>query len=182
MPKAHESTNAFADLFEKGFEQVLEASKTSLDMAVKYNHDVLEATRKSLNLAPNTPGLFLFDVAGKALENYAELQKNLLNSLGQHGTAAASVVREAGKVAANTVSAFQQSAERTAAAHKAVLDFATKQNKQVVEAVKQQEGIKGTPLAEMADAIERGMEALIEAQKAGLESAVNQLKTTTKAA
>jgi len=138
-------------------------------------------TRKSLNLAPTTPGLFLFDVAGKALENYAELQKNLLNSFGQHGTAAASVVREVGNVAANTVTAFQESAERTAAAHKAVLDFASKQNKQVVEAVKRQEGIKGTPLAEMADAIERGMEALIDAQKTTLDGAVNQLKTTTKA-
>ena len=185
MPTTYESTNALTDLFEKGFEQVLEASKTSFDLAVKYNQNVLEATRKSLNLAPTTPGLFLFDVAGKALENYAELQKNLLNSFGEHGSATASAVREAGKttekIAAKTATAFQESAKRTAAAHKAVLEFAAKQNKQVAEAVKQQEVISGTPLAEMADAIERGMEALIEAQKASLDSAVNQLKTATKA-
>jgi len=181
MPKAHESTTGFADLFEKGFEQVLEASKTSLDMAVRYNHDVLEATRKSLKLAPTTPGLFLFDVAGKALENYAELQTNLLNSFGQQGTAVASAVREAGKVAANSVAAFQESVERTASAHKAVLDFAAKQNKQVADALKQQEGIAGTPLAEMADAIERGMEALIETQKSSIDTAVDQLNKATRA-
>jgi hypothetical protein len=184
MKTAQDSTNAFASLLEKGFEHVLEASKSSLDLAVKYNTEVLESTRKAFNLAPNTPGLFLFDVAGKAFENYAELQKNVLNILGEQGTAAAGVVREGAKAGANlassTASAFHESVDRTAAANKAVLDFAAKANRQVVESVKQQKGVAGTPLAEMADAVQRGMDALIEAQKASLEAAATQLKSATK--
>jgi hypothetical protein len=186
MSTANEPTDAFANLLEKGFERVLEVSKTSLDMTVKHNTEVLEATRKSFNLPPSTPGLFLFDVAAKAFENYAELQKNVLNILGEQGTTTAGAVRESGKAGANlaarTASAFQESVEHTAAAHKAVLDFAAKQNKQVVEAVKQQPGVAGTPLAEMADSVERGMEALIAAQRHQLEIAASQLKSATKKA
>jgi hypothetical protein len=185
MTTTKESNNTFATLLEKGFEHVLETSKSSLDLAVKYNTEVLGATRKAFNLTPNTPGLFLFDVAGQAFENYAELQKNVLNILGEQGTATASAVRESGKAGANmaasTAAAFHESVDRTAAAHKAVLDFAAKQNKQVVDAVKKQQGVAGTPLAGIAEAVERGMEALIEAQKKQLETAASQLKTATKA-
>src|ERR1700674_5488331 len=130
MKTVQESQNTFASLLEKGFEHVLETSKSSLDMAVKYNTEVLGATQKAFNLAPSTPGLFLFDVAGKAFENYAELQKNVLNILGEQGTATVAAVREGGKasenLAASTAAAFHESVDRTAAAHKAVLDFAAK--------------------------------------------------------
>jgi hypothetical protein len=184
MTTANEPTDAFANLLEKGFERVLEVSKSSLNLSVKHNTEVLEATRKAFHLAPNTPGLFLFDVAGQAFENYAELQKNVLNILGEQGTAAAGAVRESGKAGVNlaskTASAFQDSVDRTAAAHKAVLDFAARQNKLVVEAVKQQQGIAGTPLAEIADSVQRGMDALIAAQKNQLETAASQLKSATK--
>jgi hypothetical protein len=189
MTIAYDSTNAFANLLEKGFEHVMEASKTSLDMNLKYNAEVLEATRKAFNLAPNAPGLALFDVASKAFENYAELQKNILGILGEQGSAAAGAIRESGKTAeenlaantTNTTNAFYGSVDRTAAAHKAVLDFAAKQNKQVVDAVKQQQGVAGTPLAEMAESVQHGMDALIEAQKKSLEVAASQLKSATKA-
>jgi hypothetical protein len=185
MTTANEPADAFANLLEKGFERVLEASRNSLDMTVKYNREVLEATRKALKLPPNTPGLFLFDVAGKAFENYAELEKNVLGILGEQGALAAGAVRESGKAAANlaakTASTFQESVDRTAAAHKAILDFAAKQNKQVVEAIKQQQGVAGTPLADVADALQRGMDALITAQKKQLETAASQLKSATKA-
>lgn len=186
MTTAKEPTDAFANLLENGFERVLEVSKNSLNLSVEHNAEVLEATRKAFNLAPNTPGLFLFDVAGKAFENYAELQKSVLNILGQQGSAAAGAVRESGKAGANlaakTASAFQESVDRTAAAHKAVLDFAARQNKLVVEAIKQQKGVAGTPLAQIADSVERGMDALIEAQKNQLETAASQLKSATKKA
>jgi hypothetical protein len=185
MTTIQDSHNTFASLLEKGFEHVLETSKSSLDLAVKYNTEVLGATQKAFNLAPSAPGMFLFDAAGKAFENYAELQKNVLSILGEHGTATVAAVREGGKtsetLASSTAAAFHESVDRTAAAHKAVLEFAAKQNKQVVEAVKNQKGVAGTPLAGIADAVERGMEALIEAQKKQLETAATQLKSATKA-
>jgi hypothetical protein len=185
MTNINDANNTFASLLEKGLEHVLETSKTSLDLAVKYNAEVLGATRKAFNLAPSTPGLFLFDVAGKAFENYAELQKNVLNILGEQGNAAVAAVRESGKagaaLASNTAVAFHESVDRTAAAHKAVLDFAAKQNKQVVEAIKAEPALAGTPLAQSADAVERGMNELIEAQKKQLEAAASQLKSATKA-
>ncbi len=184
MTTNSEPNNAFASLLEKGVANVLEASKTSLDLAVKYNTEVLEATRKAFNLAPNTPGLSLFDAAGKAFENCAELQKSVLTILGEQGNAAAGAIRESGKSGANfvasTTTAFNELVDRTAAAHKAVLEFAAKQNKQVVEAVKQQKGVAGTPLAEIADAVEHGMSALIEAQKGSLETAATQMKSASK--
>jgi len=184
MATIDNSNNSFASLLEKGLESVLETSRTSLDLAVKYNAEVLGATRKAFNLAPSTPGLFLFDVAGKAFENFAELQKNVLNILGEQGSAAVAAVREGEKVgaqlASKTAETFHESVDRTTAAHKAVLDFAAKQNKQVVEAIKTQPDLAGTPLAETAEAVGRGMDALIEAQKKQLETAASQLKSATK--
>jgi hypothetical protein len=184
MSTTHESTNTFASLLEQGFEHVLESSKTSLDLAVKQNSEILEATRKAFHLAPTTPGLSLFDVAGKSFENYAELQKNVLNILGEQGHAVAGAVRASSNSSASLASqgatAFHESVDRTAAANNAVLDFAARQNRQVVEAVKHQQGIAGTPLAAMADAVERGMDALIESQKNSVETAATQLKSATK--
>jgi hypothetical protein len=179
-----ESTNTFATLLEQGFEHVLESSKTSLDLAVKQSSEMLEATRKTFHLAPATPGLSLFDVAGKSFENYAELQKNVLNILGQQGSAVVGAVRANStantKLASENATAFHESVDRTAAANNAVLDFAAKQNRQVVECIKQQQGIAGSPLAAMADAVERGMDALIESQKKSVEIAATQLKSATK--
>jgi len=161
MSTTHESTNTFASLLEQGFEHVLESSKTSLDLAVKQNSEILEATRKAFHLAPTTPGLSLFDVAGKSFENYAELQKNVLNILGEQGHAVAGAVRASSNSSASLASqgatAFHESVDRTAAANNAVLDFAA-----------------------MADAVERGMDALIESQKKSVETAATQLKSATK--
>ena len=50
---------AYASLFSKGLKRVVEASKTSLDLAVEQNTEILASYKKVLN-ASSIPGLFLF--------------------------------------------------------------------------------------------------------------------------
>jgi hypothetical protein len=184
MTTSYESADAFANLLQKGFGEMIGASKNVLELTVRHNAETLEATRKMLNLQTDVPGLFLFDVAGKSLENFASLQHDLLNILGEQGAAATEAVREIGKpdmnFAASAAKGFEGSVERTAAVQEAILDFAALQNKQVVDIVKQQTNVAGTPIAKAAESIQQGMEVLIEAQKKSLKIAAGQLKSTTK--
>ncbi len=52
-----------------------------------------------------------------------------------------------------------------------MLDFAAKQNKAVAEAFRRQTGVKGSPVAEVAESVERGVDTLIDMQKEFLDTA-----------
>ena len=107
---------AYATLFNKGLERVVEMSKTSLDLAVEQNAEVLASYKKALK-ASSLPGLFLFDLAGQAFEGYVTLQKSLLDLAVEQSTAVLDAAKEcshdASKAKAGISNMIQQSVDRT---------------------------------------------------------------------
>jgi hypothetical protein len=138
---------ASATLFSKGLERVIEASKTSLDLAVEQNAEVLASCKKALN-ASFMPGLFLFDWAGQAFEGYVTLQKGLLDFTLEQSNTLAEATHEyrhdASRAQAGITNAFRHSVDHADAAQKTVLDLAAKQTKEVSDTVKHQHAVTHT--------------------------------------
>jgi hypothetical protein len=132
---------ASATLFSKGLERVIEASKTSLDLAVEQNAEAIASYKKALN-ASSMPGAILLDLAGQAFEGYVTLQKSLLDFAVEQNAKAVEAAHQyshdASKAKDGIAKAIQQSVDHTEAAQKAVLDLASKQTKEVSDTVKQQ--------------------------------------------
>jgi len=173
------STAAYATLFNKGLERVVEVSKSSLDLAVEQNTEFLASCKKALK-ATQMPGLFLFDIAGSAFEGYVALQKNLLGLAVEQSTsvidAAQEYSQDAGK-AKGINALIQQSMDRTVAAQNSVLDYAAKQAKVAGETVKQQPGVVGTPVETVTDSVQRGLDTVVAAQKEILNLASKTVKS-----
>jgi hypothetical protein len=137
---------ASATLFSKGLERVIEASKTSLDMAVEQNAEVLASCKRALNTS-SMPGSFLFDLAGTAFEGYVAFQKSLLDFTVEQNTAAVEAAHryshDAGRAKEEITHVIRQSVDHAEAAQKTALDLAAKQSKEVSDTVKHQhEGSK----------------------------------------
>jgi hypothetical protein len=132
---------ASATLFSKGLERVIEASKTSLDLAVEQNAEVLASCKKALS-ASSMPGSFIFDMAGKAFEGYATFQKSLLDfTAEQNATAVEAAHRYSHEVSTakeEITHVIRQSVDHAEAAQKTAVDLAAKQTKEVSDTVKHQ--------------------------------------------
>jgi len=129
-------------------ERVIEASKTSLDLAVEQNAEVLASCKKALN-ASSMPGSFLFDMAGTVFEGYVTFQKSLLDFTVEQNTAAVEAAHryshDASKAKEEITHVIRQSVDHAEAAQKTALDLAVKQTKEVSDTVKQQpEGSKAS--------------------------------------
>jgi hypothetical protein len=139
---------ASATLFSKGLERVIEASKTSLDLAVEQNAEVMASCKKALN-ASSMPGSFLFDMAGKAFEGYVTFQKSLLDLTVEQSNTAVEAAHEyshdASEAKGGIAKVIRQSVDHTEEAQKTVLDLAAKQTREVSDTVKhQREGAKAS--------------------------------------
>jgi len=139
---------AAASLFSKGLERVIEASKTSLDLAVEQNTEVLDSFKKALS-ASSLPGNFLFDIAGKSFEGIVTFQKSLLDfTAEQNATAVEAAHRYSHDMSTakeEVTHVMRQSVEHAEAAQKTALDLAAKQAKEVNNTVKQHhEGTKAS--------------------------------------
>ena len=125
-----------ARLFSKGLERVIEASKTSLHLAVELNADLLASCKHALN-ASSIAGTFLFDLADTALEGYVTIQKGLLDLTLEQNTAEGEAVHaythHASEPKLGVANASEQTVHYTEAAQRTVLDLA----KEVICTVKQ---------------------------------------------
>jgi hypothetical protein len=134
-------TFASATLFSKGLERVIEASKTSLDLAVEQNAEVLASCKKALN-ASSMPGSFIFDMAGKAFEGYVTFQKSLLDFTVEQNHTAVEAAHEyshdASKAKEEISHVIRKSVDHAEAAQKTAVDLAAKQTKEVSDTVKHQ--------------------------------------------
>ena len=125
----------------KGLERIIEVSKTSLDLAVEQNTEVLDSCKKALN-ASSMPGSFIFDMAGKAFEDYVMFQKSLLDFTVEQNNTAVEAAHEyehdASKAKEGIAHVIRQSVDHAEAAKKTAVDLAVKQTKEVSDTVKHQ--------------------------------------------
>lgn len=117
---------AYATLFHKGLERVVEVSKTSLDSAVEQNSEVLASYKQTLK-ASSRPGLFLVDLAGQAFEGHVALQKSLLDLASERRTAVAEAAQDhlhdPSEATADISNLTHQPVDRTVTAQNPVVVF-----------------------------------------------------------
>jgi hypothetical protein len=163
--------------YTKGLERTIELSKSNLDQAVKQNAEILASIKKSLN-GSTLPGLFVLDLAGEAVEGFVAVQKSLLDLALEQSNASIEAFQSFGKETAKAdfSNVLQASFDRAIAAQNVVVEFAVKQTKSNIEAVKAQPGVAGTAVETIADSVQKGFNTVIAAQEEITTQATQSLK------
>jgi hypothetical protein len=153
-------------LYTTGVERVAEFQKQGLDLALQHNADLVKTWKKHAEAAP---GMFALEAAATAFERYADFRKSTIDLVVEQTRTLAGIVKEreakATEIADEGKARAQEAFDHAVAAQKTALDFSAKQAKAAFETVKQQFGYAGTPAGAAADSMQRGMDAVVEAQK-----------------
>jgi hypothetical protein len=182
-PEKTEPLETFLPVYEKNIERVADLQKKILDVAAEQTTEVLAAWKKVVNVIPNAPGLFLFDLFEQSVEQAIETEKGMIDLLVEHSRSLPGVAREQGTSTAKAIdtmsSLVEQSVERAVSLQKKTLDTYAEQGKRTYELAKKQFRFGGFPGTE---AFEAGLDALIETQKVMLDVASKPLKHVAAAA
>ncbi len=166
---------SFTRLFVTGVGRIADVQKKSIDIAVQQNAELLDLWKKAIQKIPGAPGLFLAELQGSGFERYAEMNKAAIDLAVEQSKAYSDLARE--RVATATraneeVDSFaKKSMERVVAMQKKVLDQSAAQAKAVVESTNKQFG-EDSPMDAAADSMQRGVNAMVDAQKELLDMAV----------
>ncbi len=167
---------SFVPAFTKNVERVAQLQKKSLEAAAGQNAEFIETCKKAFNMAPETPGLFVFDLLGQAFENFVESEKSAIDLAVEQNKSIAKLAEErsgsATKVVEGVTSVFEQSLQQTIAAQKKALEFIAERQKTATEAAKEQFRIVNP----FAEAFQSGFDVLFETQKSLLDFASKPIK------
>jgi len=109
-------------------------------------------------------------------DRYAEIQKVAIDFFVEQSRAFADLLKErtatAEKVVEDADSFAKKSVERAVAMQKKALEHSAAQAKAVFESSSRQFGVEGSPVEAAADSIQRGVDAIVDAQKELLDMAV----------
>lgn len=167
--------DSLATLFTTGVGRVAELQKKSLDIAAQHNTELVDLWKKAIQKIPGAPGLFLLELEGSGFDRYAEMHKAAIDLALDQSKAFAEMVKvrnsTAGKANEEVDTFAKKSVERVIAMQKKMLDQSAAQARAVVEKSSKQFG-ESAPMEAAADSMQRGMEAIVDAQKELLEMAV----------
>jgi hypothetical protein len=163
--------------YTKGLERTIELSKSNLDQAVKQNAEILASIKKALK-GSTLPGLFVLDLAGQTVEGFVAVQKTLLDLTLEQSNASIAALQSFGKdtAKADFSNVLQASFDRAIAAQNTVVEFAVKQTKTNIEAVKAQPGVAGTAVETISDSVQKGFDTVVAAQNEITTQATKSLK------
>lgn len=168
---------AYAGEINKGFERIVEASQTSLDLAAQQNADILAAVRNALEKVPMAD-MTALEMAGAAFEGYVTIQKTLLDMAMEQSNAVVEAIEASGSDVGKTHEEFNKlfrgTLDRSSAAQNLVADYATRQAKAMSEKTAKKPNVA-------AETVQRAMDDAIAAQKQILQFAAKPLKATAKA-
>lgn len=170
---------AMAGLVQNGVERIAELQKSALDFAAKQNAEAIDVCKKAVRLPEASPVAGVFDMAVQAFDSFVSVQKSMLDMMTEQTNAVLEYVQERGTAMPGLEGLndlVAESVDRATAAQKTVLNFAEQQSKAVTETLKKQSGMPGTRMAEMADSVQRGVDAILESQKEMVDMAAKPLK------
>jgi hypothetical protein len=172
----------FFPQYTKNVDRLAELQKKSLDIAAEQNGELVDACKKAFSYIPETPGSFLFDLAGQSFNRFVETQKGAIDLVVEQSHVVAGLAQEranlAGKVAEGVTGLFQQSVGYSVATQKKALDYYAEQHETACETAKKQFRIANNPAA---DAFQNGVDALIETQKTMLDIVSKPFKSVVAA-
>ena len=167
--KQTEVVETISTLYTKSIERLAEAQKKTLDSAAQQNADLIGAWKKIAQATPGTPVPSILDLAGNVFGQFVELQKGAIDLALEQSQALAGLASERVNTLASATATVQtlvqDSLERAAATQKHAIEFSVAQTKAIFDTFKKQSGVAGTPVAAVADTIERGFDSLVETQK-----------------
>src|SRR5579862_7411085 len=160
----------FIPLFAKNVQRIAEVQKKSLEIAAEQNAEFVETCKKAFDFAPETPGLFFFDLFGQACERAIETEKGMIEFAVEQSKAVSEIAKErAGslaKVAESVSGLVQESIEQSVKAQKKAIEFCAEQGKTAYET-----GKKLRISNPFAEAIQVGFDELAETEKVVLDVA-----------
>lgn len=176
-----EVVQSFIPLFTKNVERLADLQKKSLQVAAEQNAEFIDTCKLAFEAAPETPGLFFFDILGQTFDRVIETQKRAIDLAVEQSNGIAALASEksgsATKVAEGVTALFQQTVEQSVAAQKKALDYYAQQHKTAYETAKKQFRISNPA----AEAFQTGLDVLIETQKTMLDIASKPLKRSAAA-
>jgi len=165
-----------ASLFTTGVGRIAEIQKKTIEMAAQHNAEAVALYRNAVQKLPGAPGLFMLDLQSTGFDHYAEIQKVAIDFFVEQSRAFADLLKvrtaTAEKVVEDADSFAKKSVERAVAMQKKALEHSAAQAKTVFESSNRQFGVEGSPVGAAADSIQRGVDAIVDAQKELLDMAV----------
>lgn len=166
---------SMAKLFTGGVGRMAEAQKKSIDIAAQQNAELVDLWKKAFEKIPGAPGLFLLELQKSGFDRYAEIQKAAIDFVVEQNKAFTDAVKErsaaATRVTEEMDSFAKKSVERAIAMQKKALEQSAAQAKAVVESSSKSFG-PNSQMEAAADSMQRGVDAVVDAQKELLDMAV----------
>jgi hypothetical protein len=165
-PEKIEFAEYMTNLATSGAGRIAEVQKKALDVAVQQHTELVDLWMKIVKKLPGAPGLFLFELENSGFERFAETQKAVIDLMVEQNRAIAALLENRTTETADTVVKFaQEGVERAVATQKKVLDHAAAQSKEVFDTSREKFAANGGPAEAVADSIQRGVNAIVDAQK-----------------
>lgn len=168
-------TESVASLFTTGVGRMAEIQKKGIDVAAQQHAELVELWKKVVQKIPGAPGLFLLELQASGFDRYAEIHKAAIDLTVDQSKAFAEMLKERTATAAKGTEGVdnfaKKSVERVIAMQKKALDQSAAQARAVVEKSSRQFG-EGSPVEAAADSMQRGVAAIVDAQKELLDMAV----------
>lgn len=169
--KNAELRDNFSAHYSKGVERMAEIQKRSIDLAMQHNKETIELWKQVMEKMPWAPRLNMFDQATGTLERFADNQKIAVDLMVEQARAFVDMAKERTTVARTSTEAVlnfaQQTFDRSVTAQKKAAKTTVSETRSAYENAREHFGFPGNAVA---DSIQHGVDAMVEAQKELLET------------
>ncbi len=163
-------------LFLKSLERLAELQKQSIDVAVQQSAELSDVVKKMAEKLPGAPRPVVFDLATGNVARCADTQKSAINFVVEQSKALTDTLKDrslsAKDLTDSNSKAVKQTLERSFAVNKKVLDHTAAGAKAMMDAAKEQFGLRGTQAEALTDSFLKGIDTAVDAQKKVMDIAV----------
>jgi hypothetical protein len=156
-------------LFLKSVERFAELQKQSIDVAVQQSAEMSDVVKKMTEKLPGAPRPVVFDLATGNVARCADTQKSAITFVVEQSKAMTDTLKDrslsAKDLTESNSKAVKQTLERSFAVNKKVLENTAAGAKAMLDAAKDQFGLRGTQAEAMTDSFIKGIDTAIDAQK-----------------
>lgn len=158
-----------AGLFLKSVERFAELQKQSIDVAVQQSTEMSEVVKKMAEKLPGAPRPAVFEMAAGNVARCADTQKSAINFVVEQSKVWTDTIKDRSLTAKDLSDSngktVKQTLERSFAVNKKVLENTAAGAKAMMDAAKEQFGLRGTQAEAMTDSFIKGIDTAIDAQK-----------------
>ena len=158
-----------AGVFLKSVERLAELQKQSIDVAVQQSAEMTDVMKKMAEKMPGALRPAIFDMATGNVARYADTQKSAINFVVEQSKMWTDTLKDRSQTAKDfsesNSKTVKQTLERSFVVNKKVLENTAAGAKAMLDAAKEQFGLRGTQAEAMADSFIKGIDTAVDAQK-----------------